>query len=267
MYAALLAAAAVAAFPTPSGSNNTVVGLYYDHQADQAVSFTTSATTAIKLASWRLTDGTLCSALAVAASRGVAVQVAYDGTSGTNDAQYQATAPIRASGGTVYACSFPRHIANNFLTGDSRYTLQGNYYYSPTAVQIGSYTMAVSGTGTAAECSTVFTTLISGGTITALDEPPAAAPVLVSYIDDCGPRTTPACNACTPPPPPQTRTPPAGCEVPLASACSPAVTACEAAHETHHPRYCLPRLHAWRERALERRHARHEHAESLHACP
>ena len=160
-----------ASTPTPPPTGNTVVNLYYDHQSPAAVALAGSSSTTIRLATWRLTDGTLCQALSIAASRGVNVQVAYDGSSGTNDAQYQATASIRATGGTVYACQFPKKITNNFLVGNGNYTLQGNYYYSPTAVQIGSYSMAVSGTEAAAAATTTFATLISGGTITAFLAP------------------------------------------------------------------------------------------------
>lgn len=180
MLTAAIAIVLASSTPTPTGTKDVVVGLYYDHQAGQATSLAGSSATSIYLATWRLTDGALCQALSLAASRGVAVQVAYNGSAGTADAQYIATRGIVASGGTVIACTFPQHIANNFMSADANYTLQGNYYYSPTAVQIGSYSMAVSGTHAASVNTTTFATIISGGTITMNDLP--------------SPRSAVACN-------------------------------------------------------------------------
>ena len=189
----LIALILAGATPTPPHpANNTTVGLYYSGQSAQAVALSTSADTSITLATWRITDGTLCGALAVAASRGVAVQVAYNGSSGTSDAQYIATRGIVASGGTVYACEFPKKIANNFMAADGDYTLMGSYYYSPTAVQIGAYSIAVSGTGTASISATTFATLIATGTITAVER--RSTRLLANLIDDCG-ETRAAINA------------------------------------------------------------------------
>jgi hypothetical protein len=192
MYASLIAIALVGTPPTPTGTADRCVAVYYDHQAAAAVALTGSAAVGIYFATWRLTDRTLCGALSLAASNGVPVHVVYDGTAGTADAQYLATRGIVASGGTVYAASFARQIQNQFLEADGIYTLTGNYYYSATAVQIGSYSAAVSGTNQAFVCVTQFNSLISGGTITAANErkPPTLAPL----IDDLGKQTA-AINA------------------------------------------------------------------------
>src|SRR5271154_5182758 len=176
--------------PPPNPTGDTVVGLYYAGQAQQATSLVGSAAHTLLIASWRITDGTLCSALALAASRGVAVQVAYDGSAGTNTAQYIATAGIRASGGTVIACNFPHHIANNFVSADADYTITGNYYYSPTAVQIGAYSIAISGTPAAAAAAVTFATITSGGTITAY---------LAPYIEFLGKRPVDAARHASEP--------------------------------------------------------------------
>jgi hypothetical protein len=167
MFFPLIGIVLASAVPTPTGTADRCVAVYYDHQSAAAVSLAGSAAVGLYVATWRLTDGTLCGALAAAASGGVPVHVVYDGTTGTNDANFIATRTVVTSGGTVYAASFPRKIENNFITADGIYTLQGNYYYSPTAVQIGSYSAAVSGTNTAAVNVTTFNALISGGTITA----------------------------------------------------------------------------------------------------
>lgn len=166
----LLIVAAVASTPTPpSGGTNQVISINYSGQAAMATALVGSADSTLFLSSWRLTDGTLCGALALAASRHVAVQVAYGvtPTGGTSDPGYIATKGIRASGGTVYACSFVHVMANNLVAADGDYTILGTYYYRPEAVQIGSYSTAVSGTGSAAEAKTQFLQNISGGTVTA----------------------------------------------------------------------------------------------------
>jgi hypothetical protein len=156
----------VAVPPAPSGTKDIAVAVYYSQQSEAAVSLVGSAASSLTVATWRLTDGTLCQSLAHAASSGRSVVVAYNGSAGTSDAQYIATRGIVASGGTVVACDFPRHIANNFVSADGVYTITGNYYYSPSAVQIGSYSVAISGTNAAAQSASTFQTLISSGTVT-----------------------------------------------------------------------------------------------------
>jgi hypothetical protein len=190
MFLHAIATVLVASIPTPSGTKDITIGLYYSGQSHQAVALCGSAATSLTVATYRLTDGTLCGALAHAASNGIAVQVAYNGTAGTNDAQWIATRGIVAASGTVYACSFPNHIANNLVVADAGYSLIGSYYYSPTAVQIGAYSIGVSGTNTAFQSHETFTTLISGGTITAF---------LAPLIEDLGnsPIKTAACRSNT----------------------------------------------------------------------
>jgi hypothetical protein len=167
MYTIALAVLLTANPPTPHPGPDRVLAVLYSGQAAAATALTGSAASSIYCSTWRLTDGTLCAALALAASHGLAVHVVYDGTAGTNDANYIATAAIRASGGTVWAATMPHKIENQYLAADGIYTLQGNYYYSPTAVQIGAYSAAISGTATPFANITQFNAITSGGTITA----------------------------------------------------------------------------------------------------
>ena len=159
-----------AATPTVTGSADTVVGLWYNpspgNLPNVAWSLAGSAATSIRLATWQLSDGTLASALCMAATNGVNVQVALNLTGGSGTTQHAIARQLTASGGTVWSCNFPNHIANNFMSADGDYTLQGNYYFSPTATQIGSYLIAISGTNAATISNNTFNTLIATGTVT-----------------------------------------------------------------------------------------------------
>ena len=169
MFSLLLTAVLIASPPSPTGTADRVVRIDYAPQSVMvglAVSLAGSASTQVELASWKLTDGTLAGALCMAATRGVAVKVALDLTGGSNTEQHQIARQITLSGGTVWACTFPHHVANNFITADGTYSIQGTYYYSPTAVQIGAYSMSISGTHAASVNQGTFASLISGGTIT-----------------------------------------------------------------------------------------------------
>jgi hypothetical protein len=166
---ALLFLLMVASPPTPGPTGDTVTGIYYGPQpvmTGWAVALCTSAESSIKLATWQLTDGTLAGALCTASSRGVHVGVALDLTGGTRTLQHQLARQLVASGGTVWSCVFSHQIANNFLTADGSSTLLGNYYWSPTAAQIGSYLVTVSGTNAATQSQNTFATLIASGTVT-----------------------------------------------------------------------------------------------------
>jgi hypothetical protein len=159
----------VVAPPSPGPTGDTVTGIYYGPQpvmTGLAVSLCTSAESAIKIATWKLTDGTLAAALCFASSRGVRVGVALELTGGTGTLQSQLARQIVASGGTVWSCVFPHQIANNFVTADGSSTILGNYYWSPTAAQIGTYLVTVSGTNAATQSATTFATLIASGTVT-----------------------------------------------------------------------------------------------------
>ena len=158
-----LALAAIAA-PPPPAYPDKVTGQYYagDIQHVPACAITTvgSAETSIYMSSWKLTDTTVSTALAIAATNGISVNIALDLTGGTGTAQHQVARALTAAGCTVYDVAIPRLIANNFIEIDGAYTLKGNYYYSPTATQIGSYLLTISGTATASDAITTFTTLV-----------------------------------------------------------------------------------------------------------
>jgi hypothetical protein len=272
MHAFLFIACAIAQTPTPTGTKDVVVAQYFSQQSAMAVALVGSCEQSIYVSSWRLTDGTLCAALAAAASGSVAIEqytstatntftggltlhvptptsncptsgtlsmtmtgasttvygpitynatsptatpapgqlaadpsftdllteastdtplnvvlnqshapvnvyVTWDTSTGTKNPAYAATRGITAAGGTCVMSTFPHLNANNFVVGDSNYTLTGSYYYRPEAVQIGSYSWAISGTSQALQKQELWTTLTSSGTVTAdVLRRPAAAP-------------------------------------------------------------------------------------------
>ena len=118
------------------------------------------AETSIYMSSWKLTDTTVSTALAIAATNGISVNIALDLTGGTGTAQQQVARALTAAGASVYNVPIPHLIENNFIEIDGAYTVKGNYYYSPTAAQIGSYLLTISGTATATDAITTFTTLV-----------------------------------------------------------------------------------------------------------
>ena len=173
MHTFLLIAALIGTPPTPSGSGDRTVAIYFSPStpppAAAAYALAGSAASTITIASWQLTDGTLADSLCLAASRSVSVHVALDLSGGTGTRQWELARQIKASGGSVWNCPLPHKIANNFFSADGTYTLQGNYYYSPTAVQEGSYLTAISGTNAPAANAATFASLISGGTLTSME--------------------------------------------------------------------------------------------------
>ena len=183
MYSLILIAAIAVTPPPPSGGTDQVVGLAYAPSSTMsglAVALAGSANTSIYFATWKLSDTAVANALCVAASRSVAVHVVLDLTGGTGTIQHQLARQIAASGGTCWNAPFPQHVANNFMTADSDYSVQGNYYWSPSAVQIGSYLLSVSGTPTAATNITNFGNLIASGTIVAFAAPATARPIVLT---------------------------------------------------------------------------------------
>lgn len=155
--------------PSPSSSADVVLGLWYSpdstHLPQEALDLAGSSSSVLRVGTWKLTDASFVGSLCAASTRGVSVFVATLLPSSTTAAGWVQARRLVSSGGTVWSCSFPQRIANNFVTADNSYTLQGNYYFSATAVQAGSYLMAVSGTHTAAVANSTFATLISGGTL------------------------------------------------------------------------------------------------------
>jgi hypothetical protein len=204
-----LAAATTAATPTPTGTKDRVVQVAFvpgtPTPADLAVSLAGSAATSLKLATWQLSDTRLSTALSLASSRGVAVQVCLDFTAGTNSEQQQISRALKASGGTVWNTPIPHQIADNFLLADGNYELTGNYYYSPTAVQPGSYSIAISGTNAPAAAATTFAALVSSGTKQAVaPQPPCRPPECPTGVS---PILPPAPTPGPTPSPPQTALP------------------------------------------------------------
>ncbi len=205
----IIAHATVASPPAPSGTKDIVMAVYRwpgtPSPQSAALGLIGSASSSLRLATWHLSDGSIGQALCTAATNGLSVQVAYDLSGGTETAQHKIIAQIKASGGTCWSCHFPKKIANNFLEADGVYTLNGSYYYSPTAVQAGTYTLAVSGTPAAAAAIAQFSALIASGTL-ASTAPPGRDE---SHWTLCGsdpspplPNSCPSCpNAATTPPP------------------------------------------------------------------
>ena len=172
----LTAHALYAALPVTGGTAQTVVSLVYTPPyapvATTAIAIAGSATTALYLAAWKLTDTAVGAALQKSATSGVAVGVVLDLTGGSNTLQHQIARALVSSGGTVWSAKFPNRIENNFLSDGQSYTQQGNATWSPTAVQQGHYTMVVAGTTAAAACKSQYLALVASGTrYTAYDTP------------------------------------------------------------------------------------------------
>ena len=172
----LTAHALYAALPVTGGTAQTVVSLVYTPPyapvATTAIAIAGSATTALYLAAWKLTDTAVGAALQKSATSGVAVGAVLDLTGGSNTLQHQIARALVASGGTVWSAKFPNRIENNFLTDGQSYTQQGHATWSPTAVQQGHYTMVVAGTTAAASCKAQYMALVASGTrYTAYDTP------------------------------------------------------------------------------------------------
>ena len=182
MHGLIFSALLFSALPTPTGSADVVIKTIYAPSnpgpVSLAIGLASSASSSLRLATWQLSDSALATALCVAASRSVSVGVVLNLSGGTGTAEAILARQITASGGTVWKASFPNKIANNFLTGDSVYTDQGNYYFSPSAVQAGSYLTAISGTNAATVCASTFATLIASGTLTTALSRPALPPGL-----------------------------------------------------------------------------------------
>ena len=165
---ALALALAIAAAALPAAIADTITGVYYVPDKDNvpAVSYTLalSATSSIRFATWELSDGSLTAVLCLKASHSVDVGVAVDLSGGSATKQNQLARQLRTAGATVYSCTFARQIKNNFLEADGNKTATGNYYWSPTAQQIGSYLLTVTGTATAAQAVATYGSLTASGT-------------------------------------------------------------------------------------------------------
>ncbi len=137
--------------------------VYYDIQcSEQYLLLAQAATSSITVSTWNLSDRTIGAALAHAASTGVTVNVVED-LSHRSGPEPAIAKEIASAGGNVYDGPVPRTIQNNFLTIDGRDSIQGNYYLSPTAVQIGSYAATISGSNTAFANQLQYGALIRSG--------------------------------------------------------------------------------------------------------
>ena len=193
MNALIFLALATIAAPPPPAYPDKVTAQYYAgdlaHVPACAISTVGSAETSIYMASWKLTDTTVSTALAMAATNGRSVNIALDLTGGTGTAQHHIATALAAAGATVYNVPIPRLIENNFIEIDGAYTVKGNYYYSPTATQIGSYLLTISGTATATDAISTFTALSAKTTSSAARRPHQPALILAYLIEDCGTKT------------------------------------------------------------------------------
>lgn len=164
----VLPAISVASPPTPSGSADVTLGVWYSpdpaHLPQVALDLAGSAEVSIFLATSRLTDAAFVSDLCTSATNSVAVHVAVLLPSSTTSAGWVQARRVVASGGTVTRVAAGVTIPSSFVVADGVGTVQGPYYFSPTAVQAGSYLMLVSGTHSAAVNVAKFASLISGGT-------------------------------------------------------------------------------------------------------
>lgn len=138
-----------AAVYTWNNAPDKPTNVYYDIQcSEQYLLLAQAATSSITVSTWNLSDRTMGAALAHAASTGVTVNL-VENLSNRSGPEPAIAQEIASAGGNVYNSAVPRTIQNNFLTIDGRDSIQGNYYLSPTAVQIGSYAATISGSNTA----------------------------------------------------------------------------------------------------------------------
>jgi hypothetical protein len=154
---------AVAADP-PVGPDK-VLATYYsptENLPKAAITLINSSSSAINFAANTFTDPNVAAALSLASSRGVAVSGVFDITHGTANVGQWRT--LLTSGGSVWFATFPASLQNHVLTVDSGTCATGTYYFSPTAVQAGSWLSIVSGTAAVNGFNATFGTLQASGT-------------------------------------------------------------------------------------------------------
>lgn len=155
--------------PSPGSSylyltnSDTTAAVYWaDDREPACLAMINSATASITIASWQLSDSRVALALQ---AKGSSIPVKLvEQFSGTNSVAYQLASNNVAQTGEVYWAHVPRTLDNNFIAVDGRKAILGNYYLSPSAVQIGSYAMQVSGTSSPAAAAAEYSALIIAGT-------------------------------------------------------------------------------------------------------
>lgn len=98
----------------------------------------------------------------------ISVNIYAGPTGGTNTTQSILLRSLSAAGATITSGSYPKETDvpvatyNNLVVADSAYSLQGTYAFSPSAIQQGTYLLAVSGTNNAANCMVRYNNLLHG---------------------------------------------------------------------------------------------------------
>ena len=200
----VIAEATVASPPAPTGTADRVVATYRypgtPSPSSAAIALAGSSSSAIYLATWHLSDSGLTTALCMASTAGVHVRVAVDASGGTETRQSQCISALKSSGGTCWKCTFHNGGRRNYMVADGIYTLGGSYYYSPTAVELGTYSAGISGSNTATAAINAFNTLVSGGTLAYAPPAGGQIPCGIWYGPSAGTLTAdgrPTCPANT----------------------------------------------------------------------
>lgn len=165
LLAALAACETAYAVPPFTPGSDVVTATYYapdTRLVPAVVSLINSASTSVNIAASVLTDPQITSALALAASRGVAVQGVFPSTSGTS--QVSGYKAIIASGGSAWLAPFADTAANRFITCDGGTNATGTYYWSRSAIQTGNWEALTTGTASTSNFDSTFGSLQATGT-------------------------------------------------------------------------------------------------------
>lgn len=130
-----------------------------------------SGTSTVHIAANTLVDDRIVSSLATSASNGRSVVAVLNLSGGT--ARSIAAQRLLAAGVTVYSSNMPDLLENHLLTVDGGTCAIGNYYWSPSAQQIGSYLNIVPDPTLTASMDSHFAGLVSGGTLLVSSQKPA----------------------------------------------------------------------------------------------
>jgi hypothetical protein len=146
-----------------------------------------------------LTDPAITGSLAATSTRGVTVTACLNLSGGT--ARTIAANTLAAAGVTVYSSTMSNLIGNHVLTVDGGTCAIGNYYWSPTALQVGNYLAIVAEPTVTSQQNDKFAVLVASATLTA--SPPAASyaappPVCGCLASLCTPPASPAAAAAPP---------------------------------------------------------------------
>lgn len=159
-----------------------------------AVDLVDTSSGTLQISANYLTDPRVIGSLCAASTRGQTVAAVLNLTSGTSCKL--AAQQLAAAGVTVFSSTMANTFGNHLLAVTPGTVAIGNYYWSPTALQIGNFLSIVADQSITTQYQNQFALLASGGTLiggpersfTARPLPSAPLPPLVA----------PACGSCCP---------------------------------------------------------------------